>query len=102
MSQTKDRARPLFYLAASAVGLFIITVFALVATVFGEPGTPVSHFLNEYGGTLIGWEAAAACLLGVLAMTVDRRQTLRRLREAENAELSTDKAVPPIASPDSE
>lgn len=66
-----------FRLLIPVATLFVITVLAMVATMFGDRRAPVVAFLDEYGGTLIAVEAAATVLLGILAMTVDRLRTLR-------------------------
>lgn len=60
--------------------LFVLTILGLVATMFGDPHSPVNRFLNQYGGLLIGVEVALTLLLTLLALAVDRRQTLHDAR----------------------
>lgn len=70
------RASVLFQLTAMSAVLFIVTVLALVATVFGDQSAPAAKQLNRNAGKLIAIEVAATLLLGFAAMTQDRRQTL--------------------------
>ncbi len=80
------RASLLFQLTAFSSVLFIVTVLALVATVFGDQAAPAAKQLNRHAGKLIVIEVAATLLLGFAAMTQDRRQTL--------AECDEDRTVP--------
>jgi hypothetical protein len=87
-------ANPLFPLAAVSTAAFIVTIFALVAVMFGDQSAPPVRFLNRHGGTLIAWEAGVTLLLGVLAMAVDRVQSLRRARrEGTSADGSRDDEI---------
>jgi hypothetical protein len=70
----------LFHLAAGATTVFIITVLALVATLFANPNAPVNIWLNTHGGTLLGVEVAAIAMFGVAAMAQDQR--LQRREQA--------------------
>ena len=80
MPDPRSRVNPVFHLAAFSCALFVITIFALVAVMFGDQNAPPGRFLNEYGNTLIVGEVAATLSLGLLAMTVDRIQILRQKR----------------------
>ncbi len=82
------RASVLFQLSAVSAVVFIVTVLALVATVFGDQAAPGTKWLNRNAGRLIAGEVAATLLLGFAAMTQDRRQTLRTRDEAESASKS--------------
>lgn len=75
------RASVLFQLTAMSAVLFIVTVLALVATVFGDPSAPAARKLNQNAGKLIAIEVAATLLLGLAAMTQDRRQTLSEQKQ---------------------
>jgi hypothetical protein len=72
----------LFHLAAGATAVFIVTVLALVATLFADPEAPVNVWLNAHAGTLLLIEVAAIAVLGVAAMARD--QWLQR-RERDSA-----------------
>ena len=75
------RASLLFQLSALSAVVFIVTVLALVAMVFGDQSAPATKWLNRNAGKLIAAEVAATLLLGFAAMTQDRRQTLREQPE---------------------
>ena len=74
----EPRARnPFFPLVTVTVGLFIITIFSLIATMFGDPQAPASQFFARYGGWMLGIEVVAFMIVGLLGLMVDRRQSLR-------------------------
>jgi hypothetical protein len=77
MSAFREFRNPFFPLAAFCSALFIITILALVASVFGDPRAPLARLLDQYGGRLIAGEVAATLVTGLVAMAVDRRQSLR-------------------------
>lgn len=85
MSDQPEPINFFFRLVVFASALFVITIFALVATIFSDPDVPAVQFLNEYGGTLIAGEVVATLLIGFLAMAVDRRQILRKQPVDEDA-----------------
>jgi hypothetical protein len=66
-----------FRIAAGMVLVFVITIFALIAILFGDPAAPVAKWLDQNGMRLIIGEMCAILVTGALAMTVDRRQALR-------------------------
>ena len=65
-----------FRLAAAFVLLFVVTIFSLIAILFGDPQAPIARWLDRYGMQLIIGELCAILVTGTLAMTVDRWQTL--------------------------
>lgn len=72
----------LFFPLTAVFGVaFVITIFALVARMFGNPRAPINRFLDEYGMHLILTEVIGILLSGLLAMVVDRLQTLARTEE---------------------
>jgi hypothetical protein len=81
MPEGREPLHPLFRLASLSAVLFIVTVLAMVATIFSDPQAPVARFLNERSGTLIGVEVVATLVLGFFAMAADRRRTRLRLEE---------------------
>ena len=54
--------------------LFVVTIFALIAILFGDPAAPIAKLLDRYGMRLIVGEMCAILLAGTSAMTVDRWQ----------------------------
>jgi hypothetical protein len=74
---------PFFPLAAFASVLFIITILALVAGVFGDPRAPLAQLLDRYAGRLLAGEVAAILITGFLAMFVDRRQAIRAQKSSK-------------------
>ena len=85
MSEPARHRNPFFPLAAFASALFIITILALVAGVFGDSRAPLAQLLDRYAGRLIAGEVAAILIAGFLAMFVDRRQTKRSQKESQQA-----------------
>lgn len=83
MSEPSERPNLFFRLTTCVGALFVVTILSLVATVFSDPQAPTARFLNEHGTTLIVWQVGAILVLGLLAMTVDRRQILRQIRGRE-------------------
>ena len=92
MPNAHERVNLFFRLAALAGGLFVITIFAMVASVYSDSPSPVRGFLTERSGQIIVWEVAAILVLGLLAMAVDRLRIIRRSREREQ--------TPPLVSHD--
>ena len=74
---------PFFPLAALSAGLFIITILAMLASVFGDPQAPLARLLDRYAGRLIAGEVVATLAIGFLALLVDRLQTLRAQKTSE-------------------
>ena len=77
-----------FRLAALSAAVFVMTIFALVATIFSDPDAPPVRFLNEHGGALLIAEVIATVSIGLLAMTVDRIHILRDRADAAAARVS--------------
>lgn len=96
---TAERERPnlLFRLAAASAVVFVLTVLAMLAAVFGDPAAPPARFLDQYGGRLIIAEVVVTLLLGVAAMTVDRIQILNSLRQSSGEHPEDDRAAGPRA-----
>lgn len=74
---TSSRRGPgiLFHCAAAATAAFIITVLAMVATLFGDPAAPINAWLDQYGARILLCEIAAITILGIAAMVVDQRNS---------------------------
>ena len=76
MSDSARPRNPFFPLAAFSAGLFIITILAMLASVFGDPQAPLARLFDQYAGRLIAGEVIATLVTGFLALLVDRIQTL--------------------------
>ncbi len=74
-----------FRIAAGLVLLFVVTIFALIAILFGDPAAPISKWLDQNGMQLIIGEMCAILITGALAMTVDRWQALQPPSPTEQA-----------------
>ena len=76
------RARNPFWglLVLSAAG-FCIAVAAYLVAGFGNREEPLNQFFNAHGGALTTGLAVTTMLLAGLALTIDRRQTLRTMKE---------------------
>ena len=73
----------LFQLLIPSTAIFIITILSLIAVLFSDQRAPVAIFLNKHGNSLLAAEFVAVMLLCILAMAVDRIQTLRRLKQEQ-------------------
>lgn len=72
-----DRPNMFFGLVIVSGSIFAITVLSIVATTFSTADAPVVRFLNKNGGKLLVAEVVATLAIGLIAMVLDRRQTLR-------------------------
>jgi hypothetical protein len=77
MSDPESRRNPFFPLVVISSAAFVVTILALVATVFGDERAPLARLFDRYAGRLIGGEVVVILLTGLLALVVDRRQALR-------------------------
>lgn len=82
MKPPRTRPSLLFRLIVPVTVVFIMTVLALIASLFGNPDAPVSQWLDVWGNRLLLWEFVAVLVVSLLAMTIDRVRTLRGLDEA--------------------
>jgi hypothetical protein len=64
-----------------ATVVFILTILALIASLFGDPRAPVSQWLEAHGDALLIWEFVIVLAAGLLAMIVDRWRTLHGIEE---------------------
>ena len=87
-AQRPGQVNPFFRLVIGAVVVFIVTILAILATIFGETNAPIQRFLSEFGGLLIGGEVAFILLVGLLALAVDRRRIVndRLVRQQPSSE----------------
>ena len=71
----------LFQLVIPATAVFVITILSLIAVVFSDPRAPVAQWLNHHGNKLLVGEFVVVIILSILAMAVDRIQTLRQIKQ---------------------
>ena len=71
----------LFQLVIPATAIFIITILSLIAVLFSDERAPLAQWLNRNGNRLLIAELIVVIVLSLLAMTVDRIQTLRSIRD---------------------
>ena len=82
-------SRILFQLTALAATGFVITILSTVAMLLGDPAAPANVWFNQHGTTVLMTEVAAVVLLGLAAMTADRRETLHAKRQSDQKNVST-------------
>ncbi len=75
MSESTESPNLFFRLVIAAGTVFVVTIFALLVLPFGNSQSPVSRFLNQYGGIMIAIEVGATLVFAFLAMVIDRRHT---------------------------
>lgn len=66
-----------FRLVVPATSVFVMTILALIAVLFGDERAPLARLLNRHGNTLLVLEFVAILVLSLLALVLDRRQILR-------------------------
>jgi uncharacterized membrane protein YbhN (UPF0104 family) len=99
MSEAPAPRNPFFPLAAFCSALFIVTILAMLASVFGDERAPLAQLFDQYAGRLIAGEVAAILLTGFLALFIDRRQTLRSLNapvDDSRTERAAERDSPPL------
>ena len=82
MKPPQTRPSLLFRLVIPATVIFILTILALIASLFGDPRAPVSQWLETHGNDLLIWELITVLALALLAMTIDRWRSLHGIEEA--------------------
>jgi len=82
---SKNRMNPWFRLVVLACAVFIFTIFLMLSAAFNARMGGATLFFNDHGMLLLGIEVGVILGLAVVAMSADRRQTLRELEEREAA-----------------
>ncbi len=71
-----------YFLPVSIAGvIFCISLFLWFAAAFGNPDAPINRLMNRYGAGLILIETGVVGFLCILAMTLDRRATLKMIAQ---------------------
>ena len=94
MKPPRTKPSLLFRLIVPVTVVFIFTILALIASVFGDPKAPVSIWLETHGNTLLFWEFIAVVAMSLLAMTIDRVRILTGRDEELMAETPATENVP--------
>ncbi len=81
MKPSQSRPSLLFRLVIPATVIFILTILALIASLFGDPRAPVSQWLEAHGNSLLIWEFIVVLVVALLAMTIDRWRNLHGIEE---------------------
>ena len=88
----------LFQLVVPATAVFVVTILSLIAVVFSDPRAPVAQWLNQHGNKLLVGEFVVVIILSILAMTVDRIQTLRQMKQ-DGLQQTGNSGIPGETSP---
>lgn len=94
MKRPGSPASLLFPLIVPACAVFILTILAMIASVFGNPDAPVTKWLDRNVSTILTIEFVAVITLSVLAMLTDR---IRTIRSASAPTPSADAPLPDAA-----
>jgi hypothetical protein len=87
-----------FRLVIATGALFAFTAMCMFASALGHPLAPPNRFFNRYGIPLILVEAGALIASAVVALSVDRRQTLAEMSKTRPDETG---GVTPRGEPES-
>ena len=82
MKPPQTRPSLLFRLVIPATVVFILTILALIASLFGDPRAPISQWLEAHGDELLIWEFVVVLVVCLLAMTIDRWRISQGIEEA--------------------
>ncbi len=77
---------PFFPMVLFSTAVFIITILAMVASIFSDPRAPVAKFLDANAGRLILAEVIVTLVVGFCALAVDRLQTRRERSAAQKSD----------------
>ncbi len=92
-SEDPPRKEPpslLFRLVIPITFAFVFSCFLILThDLWGDQNGAFGKFLQKYGTSILGFEASAAIVMAVVAMTVDRLQTLRAQRDVAEASTVT-------------
>ena len=73
-----------FRMVIAACGLFVLTIFIMIAMMLSDTKTSLTNFLDNHGGTVIGCEVLVIIVLSIIALKFDRSPILRNLDQFEN------------------
>ena len=82
---TESRRNPWTHVLVACCTVFIVTVFLMVAAAFNRQAVGLARFFDRHGMLILGVEVGAILALAVVVMTVERKETLRKIKEREQA-----------------
>ncbi len=85
----EEPGRGAFSVVIPCACVFVLTIFLMIAAAFGQPGTPLSRFFDEYGLTIIAVEAVLLVGVSVVSMSVDRYLTTREAERTGDSRADT-------------
>jgi len=91
---SRPRESLLFRLLLLSSIVFLLTVLMMVAATFSSSSSPLARLFDRHGVRIIGGEVGVIMLAGLLAMIADRRQTLKKLEEAESEQVTSTELGP--------
>jgi predicted acyltransferase len=71
-------------------GLFVITVFLMLASAFNPNAGLLARFFDVHGLTALAVEVVAILVVAIIVLTVERRESRRRIQEQEAALLESE------------
>jgi hypothetical protein len=66
-------------------GVFVFTVFLMVATAFNPNAGVLARLFDRHGLTMLAVEVGAILVVAIIVLTVERRDSRRRIAEREAA-----------------
>lgn len=84
--QAVRRDRMTFYPVVLMSTIFCVSIFIVIAATFGDPLNPVNKWINRNANAFLLGETVLLMVSVLVAMTLDRMRTLRRLARRQEAE----------------
>jgi len=72
-------------------GVFVLTVFLMVASAFNPNAGVLARLFDRHGLTMLGVEVGAILVVAIIVLTVERRESRRLIREREAALLRSER-----------
>jgi hypothetical protein len=66
-------------------GVFVLTVLLMLASAINPNAGLLARFFDRHGITLLAVEVGAILAVAIIVLTVERRESQRRIRECEAA-----------------
>jgi hypothetical protein len=74
-------------------GLFVLTVFLMIASAFNPNGAVLTRFFDRHGVTALALEVGAILVVAVIVLSVERRESRRRVPDQASATSEPDRHV---------
>jgi hypothetical protein len=72
-------------------GVFMLTVLLMVATAFNRNAGLLARLFDRHGLTMLAVEVGAILVVAIIVLTVERRESRRRIREREDTLLQSER-----------